>query len=292
MVSFEWPELFPRSWTQGRGACSPTLSEHMVRGAVLIVALCFVTVIVILPVAAILVNALRDGVVLYVRALLDGESLAALRLTLCTAAVVVPANTVFGLTAGWAIGNFDFPGKTFLMALIEVPFAVSPVISGLVFCLCIGPRTALGSWLVDHGIRILFAGPGIFLATGFVTFGYVARQVITAMQTAGREKEEAAIVLGASGWQTFCRVTLPSIRWGVLYGVILCNARAMGEFGAVSVVSGHIRGATNTLPLQVEMLYDDYRISAAFAVASVLLFLAVVTLVVKVIVGTKLKVHS
>jgi sulfate transport system permease protein len=256
------------------------------------VALFFVTVIVMLPVVAIVANALQDGVVAYARAILDGESLAALRLTLCTAAVVVPANTVFGLTAGWAIGNFDFPGKTLLTALIEVPIAVSPVISGLVFCLCIGPRTALGSWLVGHGIRVLFAGPGIFLATGFVTFGYVARQVITAMQTMGREKEEAAIVLGAGGWQTFSRVTLPSIRWGVLYGVILCNARAMGEFGAVSVVSGHIRGATNTLPLQVEMLYDDYRISAAFAVASVLLFLAVVTLAAKVMVGTKLKVHA
>jgi sulfate transport system permease protein len=263
----------------------------MVRGVVLTVALCFATVVVILPVVAILANALRDGMVAYVRAILDGESLAAVRLTLCTAAVVVPANTVFGLTAGWAIGNFDFPGKTLLMALIEVPFAVSPVISGLVFCLCIGPRTALGSWLVDHGIRVIFAGPGIFLATGFVTFGYVARQVITAMQTMGREKQEAAVVLGASGWQTFSRVTLPSIRWGVLYGVVLCNARAMGEFGAVSVVSGHIRGATNTLPLQVEMLYDDYRISAAFAVASVLLFLAVVTLVVKVMIGSKLKVR-
>jgi sulfate/thiosulfate transport system permease protein len=256
----------------------------LARAVVLTVALGFVAVVVVIPVLAVFAKAFEEGVPAYVRALLDRDTVAALRLTLLTAALVVPANVVFGLAAGWTIGKFDFRGKTLLTAAIEIPFAVSPVISGLVFVLAIGPHSALGGWLLGHGARVIFAWPGIALATAFVTFGYVAREVITVMEASGRDKEEAAVVLGASGWQTFSRVTLPTIRWGLLYGVILCNARAMGEFGAVSVVSGHIRGSTNTLPLQVEMLYDDYRFSAAFAVASVLVFLAVITLVARVLV--------
>jgi sulfate/thiosulfate transport system permease protein len=254
------------------------------RAVILTVALGFLAVVVVVPVLAVFAKAFEEGVPAYVRALLDRDTVAALRLTLVTAALVVPANVIFGLAAGWTIGKFDFHGKTLLTAAIEIPFAVSPVISGLVFVLAVGPHSALGGWLLGHGVRVIFAWPGIALATAFVTFGYVAREVITVMEASGRDKEEAAVVLGASGWQTFSRVTLPSIRWGLLYGVVLCNARAMGEFGAVSVVSGHIRGSTNTLPLQVEMLYDDYRFSAAFAVASVLVFLAVITLVARVLV--------
>jgi sulfate/thiosulfate transport system permease protein len=261
----------------------------MARATVLAVALTFLGAVVVLPVLAVFAKALENGIGAYARALVDPETLAALRLTLLTAAIVVPTNTVFGLAAGWAIGKFDFRGKTLLTALIEIPFAVSPVISGLVFVLAVGPRSALGGWLLAHGVRVIFAWPGIALATAFVTFGYVAREVITVMEASGRQQEEAAVVLGASGWQTFRRVTLPTIRWGVLYGVVLCNARAMGEFGAVSVVSGHVRGATNTLPLQVEMLYDDYRSSAAFAVASMLVCLAVVTLLAKVLLERKRK---
>jgi sulfate transport system permease protein len=262
------------------------------RAFVLVVALGFLGAVVVLPVLAVFAKAFEDGARAYVRALVEPDTLAALRLTLVTAAIVVPANTVFGLAAGWAIGKFEFRGKTLLTSLVEIPFAVSPVISGLVFVLAVGPRSVLGGWLLSRGVHVIFAWPGIALATAFVTFGYVAREVITVMEADGRRQEEAAIVLGASGWQTFRRVTLPSIRWGVLYGVVLCNARAMGEFGAVSVVSGHVRGATNTLPLQVEMLYDDYRSSAAFAVASTLVCLAVVTLLAKVLLERKKKGHS
>jgi sulfate transport system permease protein len=263
-----------------------------VRRALIAVGLGFAGVVVVLPVLAVLVEAFRDGVPAYFRALVEPDALAALRLTLLTAAIVVPANVVFGLAAGWTIGKFDFRGKTLLTALIEIPFAVSPVISGLIFVLAVGPRSSVGGWLADHGIRIIFAWPGIALATSFVTFAYVAREIITVMEATGRDKEEAAVVLGASGWQTFRHVTLPSIRWGLLYGVILCNARAMGEFGAVSVVSGHVRGDTNTLPLHVEALYEDYRFSSAFAVSSLLVFLAVVTLFAKVWLERKVKVRS
>jgi sulfate/thiosulfate transport system permease protein len=261
---------------------SPVHSEALVKWALIVVGVGFLGVVVVLPIASVLVEALRDGVLSYFRAMIEPDALAALRLTVGTAAIVVPLNVVFGLAAGWAIGKFDFRGKTLLTALIEIPFAVSPVISGLIFVLAIGPRSSMGGWLRDHGVRVIFAWPGIALATAFVTFAYVAREVMTVMESSGRDKEEAAVVLGASGWQTFWRVTLPSIRWGLLYGVILCNARAMGEFGAVSVVSGHVRGQTNTLPLHVEALYEDYRFSAAFAVSSLLVGLAVVTLVAKV----------
>jgi sulfate transport system permease protein len=273
-------------------AVTTTRAHAGVRVALIAVALGFVGIIVVLPVAAVLVEAFRDGVAAYFQALIEADALAALRLTLLTAAVVVPANVAFGMAAGWAIGKFDFRGKTLLTALIEIPFAVSPVISGLIFVLALGPRSTLGGWLADHGIRVIFAWPGIAVATAFVTFGYVAREVITVMEATGRDKEEAAVTLGASGWQTFWHVTLPGIRWGLLYGVILCNARAMGEFGAVSVVSGHVRGQTNTLPLHVETLYEDYHFSAAFAVSSMLVVLAVFTLFAKVLLEKKVKVRS
>ncbi len=273
-------------------AAAPARAGRATRVALIVVALGFLGIVVVLPIVAVLVEAMRDGVLAYFRALVEADALAAMRLTLLTAAVVVPANVAFGLAAGWTIGKFDFRGKTLLTALIEVPFAVSPVISGLIFVLAIGPRSAVGGWLLGHGIRVIFAWPGIALATSFVTFAYVAREVITVMEATGREQEEAAVVLGASGWQTFWHVTLPGIRWGLLYGVVLCNARAMGEFGAVSVVSGHIRGGTNTLPLHVEALYEDYRFSSAFAVSSMLVLLAVVTLFAKVWLQRKVKVSS
>jgi sulfate transport system permease protein len=289
--TLEAPAIEPPSALEGSPSL-PARSGRLVRAALISVALGFLGVVVVLPIAAVLVEALRDGVPAYFRALVETDALAAVRLTLATAAVVVPANVVFGLAAGWTIGKFDFRGKTLLTALIEIPFAVSPVISGLIFVLAVGPRSPVGGWLLAHGIRVIFAWPGIALATAFVTFAYVAREVITVMDATGRDKEEAAVVLGASGWQTFSRVTLPSIRWGVLYGVVLCNARAMGEFGAVSVVSGHVRGETNTLPLYVEALYEDYRFSSAFAVSSLLVLLAVVTLFAKVWLQRKVKVSS
>ena len=254
------------------------------RMALIAVALAFVGAVVVLPVVAVLVQAFGGGLLAYLRALSIPDSLSALFLTLKVAAVVVPANVAFGLAAGWAIGKFEFRGKALLTALIEIPFAVSPVVSGLIFVLSLGPRTPVGAFLADHGIRVLFSWPAIMLATTFVTFPYVAREVITAMETTGRDQEEAAAILGAGGFRTFFQVTLPRIRWALFYGVILCNARAMGEFGAVSVVSGHVRGSTNTLPLQIEVLYDDYRFSDAFAVASLLVLLAVVTLVGKAVV--------
>jgi len=219
----------------------------------------------------------------YFSAVREPDAMAALRLTLLAAAIAVPCNLVFGVCAGWGIAKFDFPGKNLLTTLIDLPFAVSPVISGMLFVLLFGRNGVFGSWLFDHNVRIVFAVPGIVLATVFVSFPFVAREIIPMMEAAGNDEEEAAAVLGAGGLQTFFRVTLPNIKWGLLYGVILCNARAMGEFGAVSVVSGHIRGLTNTLPLQVEILYNEYNFQAAFAVASLLAFLALITLVVKAI---------
>jgi sulfate transport system permease protein len=213
-------------------------------------------------------------------------------LTLIAAGIAVPLNLIFGVSAGWAIAKFNFPGKSLLTTLIDLPFAVSPVIAGMLFVLLFGRSGVLGSWFLDHGVRILFAVPGIVLATIFVSFPFVAREIIPVMEAMGTEEEEAAVVLGANGWQTFFRVTLPNIKWGLLYGVILCNARAMGEFGAVSVVSGHIRGLTNTLPLQVEILYNEYNFQAAFAVASLLALLALVTLVVKAIAERRVHVHQ
>jgi sulfate transport system permease protein len=245
--------------------------------------LVFLALFLIAPLVTVFVAALEKGWSAYFSAVRDPDALAALRLTLLAAAIAVPCNLVFGVCAGWAIAKFDFPGKSLLTTLIDLPFAVSPVISGMLFVLLFGRNGVFGSWLFDHNIRVVFAVPGIVLATIFVSFPFVAREIIPMMEAAGNDEEEAAVVLGASGLHTFFRVTLPNIKWGLLYGVILCNARAMGEFGAVSVVSGHIRGLTNTLPLQVEILYNEYNFQAAFAVASLLAFLALVTLVVKTI---------
>jgi sulfate transport system permease protein len=235
----------------------------------------------LVPLAAVFYEALRKGAQAYFSALIEPDALAAIKLTLLTAAIAVPANLVFGVAAAWAIAKFDFRGKQVLITLIDLPFSVSPVISGLIYVLIFGAQGVLGPWLAAHDMKVIFAVPGVVLATIFVTFPFVARELIPLMQAQGNEEEEAALTLGASGWQTFWRVTLPNIKWGLLYGVILCNARAMGEFGAVSVVSGHIRGETNTLPLHVEILYNEYQSAAAFAVASLLALLALVTLGLK-----------
>lgn len=235
----------------------------------------------ILPLAAVLVQALEHGVGAYLAALDDPDTRHAIYLTLLVAAIVVPLNTLFGVAAAWAIARFQFRGRSFLLSLIDLPFSVSPVIAGLIYVLVFGAHGWFGPWLAEHDIKIIFAVPGIVLATLFVTFPFVARELIPLMQEQGQEEEEAALTLGASGWKTFWQVTLPNIKWGLLYGVILCNARAMGEFGAVSVVSGHIRGLTNTLPLQVEVLYNEYEFVPAFAVASLLAVLAIITLIVK-----------
>lgn len=252
-----------------------------VRGALIGVALLFTLLFLILPLGAIFVNALSGGVSLYLASVTEPDARAAIRLTLATAGIAVPLNLLFGIAASWAIAKFDFIGKRLLITLIDLPFSVSPVVSGLVFVLLFGAQGLLGPWLSEHNIRILFAVPGIVLATLFVTFPYVARELIPLMQSQGTEEEEAALTLGAGGFRTFFLITLPNIRWGLLYGVVLLNARAMGEFGAVSVVSGHIRGLTTTIPLQVEILYNEYNFVAAFAVASILALIALVTLVLK-----------
>jgi sulfate transport system permease protein len=261
----------------------------IVRWSVTIVALGFVTVFLIVPLAAVFIEAFSKGLEAYRAAIVEPEAVAALKLTLIAAAVAVPLNVIFGVAAGWALGKFAFPGRQLLLTLIDLPFAVSPVIAGLVFVLLFGRRGWLGPWLIDHGFQVVFAVPGIVLATVFVSFPFVAREIIPIMEATGTEEEEAARVLGAGGLQMFFRVTLPNIKWGVLYGVILANARAMGEFGAVSVVSGHIRGVTNTLPLHVEILYNEYNAQAAFAVASLLGCRAIVTLILKAIVETRVR---
>jgi sulfate transport system permease protein len=245
------------------------------------VALAFFALFLLLPLVTVFVEAFRKGIDTYLTALSEPEAWSAIRLTLLTAAIAVPANLIFGVAAAWCITKFEFPGKQLLITFIDLPFSVSPVIAGLIYVLLFGAQGWLGPWLAEHDIKIIFAVPGIVLATIFVTFPFIARELIPVMQAQGREEEEAAIVLGASGWQTFWHVTLPNIKWGLLYGVILCNARAMGEFGAVSVVSGHIRGQTNTMPLHVEILYNEYNFAAAFAVASLLALLALVTLAIK-----------
>ncbi len=245
------------------------------------VALLFLLCFLVLPLAAVFVEAFRNGVRTYLATFRDPDALAAIRLTLLTAAISVPANVLFGISAAWLIAKFRFRGKSLLVTLIDLPFAVSPVVAGLLYVLVYGRHGWFGQALEAHHIRIIFAVPGIVLATTFVTFPFVARELIPLMQAQGVDEEYAAITLGASGWQTFWRVTLPNIRWGLLYGAILCNARAMGEFGAVSVVSGHIRGATNTVPLHIEILYNEYNSTAAFALASLLTLLALVTLVLK-----------
>ena len=258
-----------------------TLEPGWVRYALIAVALIFLTLFLFVPLVAVFTEALKKGWDVYKESVLDPDALAAIKLTFIAAGIAVPLNLVFGVAAAWTIAKFDFPGKSILLSLIDLPFSVSPVIAGLIYVLLFGSQGWFGPWLMDHDIKILFAVPGIVLATVFVTFPFVARELIPLMQAQGSEEEEAALVLGASGWKTFFKVTLPNIKWGLLYGVILCNARAMGEFGAVSVVSGHIRGETNTMPLQVEILYNEYNFTAAFAIASLLALLALVTLAVK-----------
>jgi len=267
----------------------PVREPRLVRATLIIGAFGFLALFLFLPLAAVFYEALRQGLALYVAALTEPDALAAVRLTLLTAAIAVPLNAAFGLAAAWAIAKFRFRGRNLLITLIDLPFAVSPVIAGMIFILLFGAHGWLGPWLQAHDLQIVFAAPAIVLATTFVTFPFVARELIPLMMEQGPEEEEAAIVLGASGWQTFRRVTLPNIRWGLLYGVILCLARAMGEFGAVSVVSGHIRGETNTLPLHIEILYNEYSFSAAFAVASLLTFLALVTLAVKTLLERRMR---
>nr|AMK59487.1 sulfate ABC transporter inner membrane subunit CysW [uncultured bacterium UPO67part2] len=269
-------------WTrteQGSPIGEKPLTKWLLIGLTILYLLAFL----VLPLISVIVEALRHGLGAYFAALVDPDALSAIRLTLLVSAIAVPANVIFGLAASWAIAKYDFPAKSFLITLIDLPFSVSPVISGLVYVLLFGAQGFLGPWLAAHNVQIIFAVPGIVLATIFVTFPFVARQLIPTMQAQGNDDEEAALSLGASGFRTFWSVTLPNVKWALLYGVLLCNARAMGEFGAVSVVSGHIRGLTNTMPLHVEILYNEYNFVAAFAVASLLALLALVTLVLKTV---------
>jgi sulfate transport system permease protein len=253
------------------------------RAVLIALALAFLGIILIAPLTIVFFEAFSRGVGVFFNALTMPDTLSALQLTLLVAAIAVPANLVFGVAAAWCVSKFDFKGKSFLLTLIDLPFAVSPVVSGLIFVLLFGANSVLGPWLDSMGVKILFAVPGIVIATIFITFPFIARELIPLMQQQGSSEEEAAVSLGAGGWRTFFLVTLPNVRWGLLYGVLLCNARAMGEFGAVSVVSGHIRGLTNTLPLHIEILYNDNKAAAAFAVASLLALLALVTLAVKTV---------
>ncbi len=259
-----------------------------IRISLIVVALLFLTLFLFVPLVAVFAEAFKKGWLAYLAAITDPDAVSAIKLTLIAAGIAVPLNLVFGIAASWAIAKFEFRGKSVLLTLIDLPFSVSPVISGLIYVLMFGAQGWFGPWLQQHDIKILFAVPGIVLATVFITFPFVARELIPLMQSQGTEEEEAALVLGASGWNTFRRVTLPNIKWGLLYGVILCNARAMGEFGAVSVVSGHIRGETNTMPLQVEILYNEYNFAAAFAIASLLALLALVTLAIKSVIEWRL----
>ena len=252
----------------------------------------FLTLFLFIPLISVFYEAFKKGVNVYLAAITDPDAVSAIKLTLTVAAIAVPLNLVFGVAAAWAIAKFEFRGKNLLITLIDLPFSVSPVVSGLIYVLVFGLQGWLGPWLAEHDLKIIFAVPGIVLATVFVTVPFIARELIPLMQAQGTEEEEAAVVLGASGWQTFYHVTLPNIKWGLLYGSILCNARAMGEFGAVSVVSGHIRGSTNTLPLHVEILYNEYNFAAAFAVASLLALLALVTLALKTLIESRNKHHN
>jgi len=273
--------IAPLLVSESRGSLVTT-EKLPVRVILITVAVVFLVLFLLLPLAAVFVEAFRAGIGAYVAAITELDALAAIRLTLLVAAIAVPANIVFGLAASWVIAKFEVKGKSVLNTLIDLPFSVSPVISGLIYVLLFGAQGYFGPYLQSHGIQIIFALPGIVLATIFVTFPFVARELVPSMQEQGTQEEEAALSLGASGWKTFFKVTLPNIRWALLYGVVLCNARAMGEFGAVSVVSGHIRGKTNTMPLHVEILYNEYSFAAAFAVASLLALLALITLVIKI----------
>ena len=268
---------------------SATQEARWVQWTLVGIALLFLTLFLFVPLVSVFVEAFKKGVDVYLAAIVDEDALSAVRLTLLAAAIAVPLNLVFGIAAAWSIAKFDFRGKNVLLTLIDLPFSVSPVIAGLIYVLVFGLQGWFGVWLRDHDLKVIFAVPGIVLATVFVTFPFIARELIPLKQAQGQEQEEAARVLGASGWQIFWRVTLPNVKWALLYGVILCNARAMGEFGAVSVVSGHIRGQTNTMPLHIEILYNEYQFAAAFAVASLLAGLALVTLLLKFIVEQRVK---
>lgn len=268
---------------------SATAEPFWMKALLIGIALTFLTLFLFVPLVAVFAEALKKGWDAYAMSITEPDALAAIKLTLLVAAIAVPMNLVFGVAAAWAIAKFEFRGKSILLTLIDLPFSVSPVIAGLIYVLLFGAHGWLGPWLAEHDIKILFAVPGIVIATVFITFPFVARELIPLMQSQGNEEEEAALVLGASGWRTFWHVTLPNIKWGLLYGVILCNARAMGEFGAVSVVSGHIRGETNTMPLHVEILYNEYNFAAAFATASLLALLALVTLAIKSFIEWRLK---
>ena len=275
------PRRFQRS--------SATREPAWVKYSLITISLLFFSFFLLLPLIAVFYEAFHKGWEVYLKAITDPDALSAVKLTLLAAGISVPLNLVFGIAAAWLITKFDFRGKQLLLTLIDLPFSVSPVIAGLIYVLVFGAQGWFGGWLIEHDLKIVFAVPGIVLATIFVSFPFVARELIPLMEAQGREEEEAATVLGANGWKTFLKVTLPNIKWGLLYGIILCNARAMGEFGAVSVVSGHIRGQTNTIPLHVEILYNEYNIAAAFSMASILALLALVTLVIKVYVEWKLK---
>jgi len=278
--------MFERS-RKGLSPPPVTTERAMIRALLIGLALVFMALMLILPVVVVFTEALRKGVSIYFASFSDPDALAAIQLTLMVAAISVPLNTIFGIAASWAIAKFEFNGKSLLVTLIDLPFSISPVVSGLIYVLLFGAQGVFGPWLKAHGIEIIFALPGIVLATVFVTFPFVARELIPLMQEQGNTDEEAALTLGASGWRAFLTVTLPNIRWGLLYGVLLCNARAMGEFGAVSVVSGHIRGVTDTMPLHVEILYNEYNFAAAFAMASLLTLLALVTLAGKALLETR-----
>jgi len=273
-------------------AVHATTEQSWVRWSLILVAVTFLGVFLFLPLAIVFSSALQKGFSVYVAALREPDAMAAIKLTLISAGISVPLNMIFGIAAAWAVGKFEFVGKSLLVTLIDLPFSVSPVVSGLIYVLIFGLQGLLGPWLAVHDIKIIFAVPGIVLATLFVTFPFVARELIPLVESQGTEEEEAALTLGASGFQTFWRVTLPNIKWGLLYGVILCNARAMGEFGAVSVVSGHIRGRTNTMPLHIEILYNEYQFAPAFAVASLLALLALATLLAKTFVEWKARQQS
>lgn len=275
--------------TPARAALAATAEPPWVRRALIGVALAFLTLFLFVPLIAVFFEAFKKGWEVYVASIVEPDAVSAIQLTLIAAAVSVPLNLVFGVAAAWCIAKFDFRGKNVLLTLIDLPFSVSPVIAGLIYVLIFGLQGWFGEWLRDHDIKIIFALPGIVMATIFITFPFIARELIPLMQAQGQEQEEAARVLGASGWQMFWRVTLPNVKWALLYGVILCNARAMGEFGAVSVVSGHIRGQTNTMPLHIEILYNEYQFAAAFAVSSLLALLALVTMGLKYIVERRVR---
>ena len=287
-----------RPGAETRGVRAPrsirnaTTEPVWVKGLLIGTALLFLSVFLFVPLVVVFVEAFKKGIEVYLASITEPDALSAIKLTFIAAAIAVPMNLVFGIAAAWCIAKFEFRGKDLLLTLIDLPFSVSPVISGLIYVLIFGLQGWFGEWLRDHDLKVIFAVPGIVLATVFVTFPFVARELIPLMQAQGIEQEEAARVLGASGWQIFWRVTLPNVKWALLYGVILCNARAMGEFGAVSVVSGHIRGQTNTMPLHIEILYNEYQFAAAFAVASLLALLALVTLVLKYLVEQRVKVQK